>query len=46
MSEWNFVGAAYGLTWVIFVGYAIYLSGKVRRAERRLERSQRYSEVE
>lgn len=46
MSEWNYVGAAYGLTWVIFVGYAIYLASKVRLSERRLERGQRYQEVE
>lgn len=45
MSEWNYVGAAYGLTWLVFVGYAIFLAGKVRLAKRRLESGSRYQEV-
>lgn len=36
MSEWNYVGAAFGLTWLVFAGYSFYLAGKVRRAHRSL----------
>jgi len=46
MSEWNYVSAAYALTWVIFAGYGLYVAGKVRRAEGRLARGQRIPEVE
>lgn len=46
MSEWNYVGAAFGLTWLVFVGYTLYLGSKVRRGERRLESSRRFREVE
>lgn len=32
MSEWNFVIAAYALTWVTVVGYAVYVARRLRRA--------------
>ncbi|HEU4452753.1 MAG TPA: CcmD family protein [Longimicrobium sp.] len=38
MNEWNFVGAAYGLTWVVLAGYALYLNGRVRAAREALRR--------
>lgn len=38
MSEWSFVVAAFGLSWVVGVAYAIYLNGRTRRARRALER--------
>lgn len=34
MSEWNFVGAAYGLTWVVLAAYWRYTVARARRAER------------
>ena len=37
VSEWNFIVAAYAVTWVVVVGYAIVLAGKVRRAKREFE---------
>jgi membrane protein implicated in regulation of membrane protease activity len=36
MSEWNYVGAAYALTWLVFAGYSLVLAGRVRRARRRV----------
>jgi len=36
MSEWYFVGAAYGLTWLGLTSFAIYLVWRGRRALRRL----------
>jgi CcmD family protein len=42
MSEWNYVIAAYALTWVVLVGYAILVNGRLLRAERAL----RAAEVE
>jgi len=38
MSEWNYIWAAYGLTWLVLGGYAIYLGSKTRSERRRLER--------
>lgn len=32
MSEWGYVIAAYGLTWVVLAGYAAYLRVRSRRA--------------
>jgi CcmD family protein len=46
MSEWNYIGAAYGLTWLVFAGYVVYLAGRVRGAERRLNDVLRHPEVE
>jgi hypothetical protein len=45
MSEWNYVGAAFGLTWLVFAGYSLYLSVKVRRAQRGLQNAARSAEV-
>lgn len=36
MSEWFFVGLAYGLTWVGMIGFAVYLGVRRRRALERL----------
>ncbi|MBI4408854.1 MAG: CcmD family protein [Gemmatimonadetes bacterium] len=36
MSEWRFIVAAYGLTWVVLVAYAIRLQVRLRRLERQL----------
>lgn len=33
MSEWSFIYAAYGLTWITFVVYALYLRARRRRIE-------------
>ncbi len=41
MSEWGYVGVAYGLTWLTLIGYGIYLGSRVRRARRLLERTTR-----
>lgn len=46
MSEWNYVVAAFGLTWLVFAGYTLYLSGRVRRAERLIESAARSAEEE
>lgn len=46
MSEWNYVGAAYGLTWLAFAGYAVYLVARTRRARVRLEYLTPQAEVE
>ncbi len=32
MSEWNFIIAAYALTWLVLAGYLVYLNERVRRA--------------
>lgn len=35
MSEWSYIIAAYGITWIVLLGLAIYLSardGQARRA--------------
>lgn len=39
MSEWGWVGTAYGLTWAVIVGYTLYLGVRSRRARARFERS-------
>lgn len=31
MSEWNYIIAAYGLTWIAILGYAIHLARRLRR---------------
>lgn len=36
MSEWAYVGAAYGLTWVVLAVYTVYIRQRVRRSEREL----------
>ncbi len=45
MSEWSYVVAAYGLTWLVLAGYAAYVHGRVRRARRLLERAAEAVEV-
>jgi heme exporter protein CcmD len=37
MSEWNFVVAAYALTWVTLAGFAVYVWRRARQAERSYE---------
>jgi hypothetical protein len=37
MSEWNFVAAAYGLTWLGLASFGIYLAKRWQRAGRRLQ---------
>jgi CcmD family protein len=32
MSDTPYLVAAYGVTWVLLVGYVIYLTGRARRA--------------
>ncbi len=32
--NWNFVVAAYGATWIMFIGYWIYLHRLLRQARR------------
>jgi hypothetical protein len=41
MSEWNFVIAAYGLTWFVLSTYAVYLLRRRTLAERTLTRETR-----
>jgi hypothetical protein len=36
VSEWVFIGAAYGLTWLTLGGYALYLRARTRRARAEL----------
>ena len=33
MSEWVYIGAAYGLTWVVLLGYWQYVARRVWRTE-------------
>lgn len=44
MSDWNFISAAYAVTWVMLIGYGIYLSTR-RRAVVRAERERRELEA-
>lgn len=32
MSEWNYIVAAYLLTWAVLGGYALYIRSRERRA--------------
>jgi hypothetical protein len=34
MSDWKFIIAAYTITWVVYVSYAVYLETGVRRRAR------------
>ena len=36
MSEWSYIIAAYGATWILFGGYAAYLALRARRVARTL----------
>ena len=38
MSEWNYIVAAYAVTWIGIAGYAIHLARRVKRAAVELER--------
>src|SRR5690606_35466168 len=46
VSEWGFVAAAYVATWVVLLGYAIYLNKRIRRARELVERSMDSGEVQ
>ena len=37
MSEWAFVRAAYGLTWIVLAVYSVYLRRRRIQARSRLE---------
>ncbi len=45
-SEWDYVMAAYIITWVVLAGYAIYVVRRLRAAERDREEIQQRLEVE
>ena len=32
MSEWNYIIAAYALTWIGILGYAVHVARRLRRA--------------
>jgi CcmD family protein len=34
MSEWSYVIAAFGLTWAVLAGYALFLNQRLGRARR------------
>ena len=36
MSEWNYVVAAYVVTWIVIFGYAAYLGARKRNARQRI----------
>ena len=38
-GNWFYVGLAYGLTWVVIVGYYLRVAGVVRQAQRELTRA-------
>jgi len=46
MSEWVFVSAAYVATWVVLLGYTVYLNRRIRRARKLVERSTDSGEVQ
>jgi hypothetical protein len=37
MSDWTYISAAYAVTWVMLIGYGVYLAAR-RRAVARAER--------
>jgi hypothetical protein len=37
MSEWNFVGAAYGLSWLGLASFGVYLARRWSLVRRRLD---------
>ena len=39
MSEWNYIVGAYALTWIALLGYAAWLSVRLRRAAAELARA-------
>ena len=38
MSNWGYVGLAYGITWATLAGFWVYLRRRTREAERLLEK--------
>jgi CcmD family protein len=36
-NEWDFVIAAYAVTWLVLIGYATYVAQRLRRAARAIE---------
>ena len=38
-DNWWFVGAAFGLTWAVLIGYFVHLRGALRRAKALLDAS-------
>ena len=38
-DNWLFVGAAFGLTWVVLIGYFVHLRNALRRAQVLLDAS-------
>jgi hypothetical protein len=38
-DNWLFVGAAFGLTWVVLVGYFLHVRNALRRAQMLLDAS-------
>lgn len=34
VSEWNFIIAAYAITWAVLIGYVVLLAGRIRRGRR------------
>ncbi|HKJ93546.1 MAG TPA: hypothetical protein VJ957_10270 [Longimicrobiales bacterium] len=45
-SEWNYIMAAYGITWVVLIGYGIHVVRRLRAARRDNEEMRRTLEVE
>lgn len=39
MSEWFYIGLAYGVTYVVLLGYGLYLRGRYRAARTLAERT-------
>ena len=46
MSEWNYIVAAYALTWVALIVYAVQLARRMRRAARDLTTATNGTETE
>lgn len=45
-SEWDYVMAAYVITWGVLIGYGIYVARRLRAAQRDREEIQHRLEVE
>ena len=41
MNEWSYIYGAYGVTWVVIIGYALHVVRGARRAEREHEAATR-----
>jgi hypothetical protein len=44
MSDWTYISAAYAVTWVMLIGYGVYLAAR-RRAVARAERERRELDI-